>query len=102
MKGVGFSYRNAGISQRDIHAAVPILSTAISQLNNLKGKGYDGYASSINLPADRAMFSKVKKLAKKYRKAAVIVVIGIGGSNLGAMAVYDAVKGKYANFHEPK
>ncbi len=102
MKGVGFSFKHAGISAKEIHAAAPILSTAIFQLNSIKDKGYDGCATSINLPADKAMHLKVKKLAKKYKKAAVIVVVGIGGSNLGTMAVYDAVKGKYANFYEKK
>jgi glucose-6-phosphate isomerase len=102
MKGADFSFKNAGISTHNIHAAAPILSGVVSHLVKIKDKGYGDWSSSINLPSDNAMHSQVKKLSKKYSKATLIVVVGIGGSNLGTMAVYDAIKGKYASFYEDK
>lgn len=54
---------------------------------------YDEPESSINLPSDEGMLSAVKHLAKeKASNTNYIIVVGIGGSNLGAKAVFDALK----------
>ncbi len=102
MKEVVVSYSNAGISKEELLSAEGTLQKELGILNSIAGKGYDDAHSSINLPTDKAMIAQVKTLAKKYQKASLIIVVGIGGSNLGTMAAYDAVKGKYANFHEKK
>lgn len=102
MKGVDFSFKNAGILAHNIHAAAPAIKSVVSSLSKIKDRGYDNWFSSINLMSDKSMHSKIKTLAKKYQKATLIVVVGIGGSNLGTMAVLDAVKGKYAHFYDDK
>lgn len=51
--------------------------------------------SSLRLPFDKELFKKSKTLASKLagQKLAYVLNIGIGGSNLGAKAVYDATMG---------
>jgi len=47
---------------------------------------------SLFLPFDKTLLSKITSIAKTYDKPelAAIIVIGIGGSNLGTWAVFDA------------
>src|SRR5579883_3284265 len=56
---------------------------------------YDVPEASINLSIDRQLTALVKEAQKKHASPALkyIVVIGIGGSNLGTKAVYDAIYG---------
>ena len=51
--------------------------------------------ASLRLPFDEALLEKSEKLAKKLTgpKLEYILDIGIGGSNLGAKALYDATAG---------
>ncbi len=53
--------------------------------------------SSINLPFDEDILKLVLNTKRKYtnKKLKYIIDIGIGGSNLGTKAVYDAVFGYY-------
>jgi glucose-6-phosphate isomerase len=52
--------------------------------------------SSLNLPSDQTILKEVEFLIKKLKtnQLKFVVVVGIGGSNLGTMAIYDAVYGK--------
>lgn len=70
------------------------LSGYVAELQGVVNRGaYDELESSINLPGDEEMLSRVKSFAKeKASGAQYIVVVGIGGSNLGARAVFDALK----------
>ena len=60
-------------------------------------KTYEAPESSINLPSDTALIETVltMKKAKVTSKLKYIIDIGIGGSNLGTKAVYDALFGHY-------
>ncbi len=51
--------------------------------------------SFINLPFDRKLFQEVRRIAveKRNTRLKYIIVIGIGGSNLGVKAIYDALYG---------
>jgi len=68
--------------------------TALKKAISLK---YTSPYASINLCDDTKMLTSVSKLAKKYSDVAVVVVVGIGGSNLGTLAVYEALCGKLYN-----
>ncbi len=65
--------------------------------------GYDFAESSINLPSDAALLDQVETLAKKLTSPQLkyVIVVGIGGSNLGTKAIYDALFG-YFDILEPK
>lgn len=57
---------------------------------------YVSHEHSIRLPRDSKIFTDAQAAADKYKTDHLkyIVVIGIGGSNLGAKAVYDALRGQ--------
>lgn len=56
-------------------------------------KGYESPLSFIHLPEDNHYIENIQKLTatKKKLEPVLVVVIGIGGSNLGTQAVYDAI-----------
>jgi len=93
-----FNYKQtAKINDKKIQETSGRLSSYISKLKNIaKSSGYRELESSIQLPHDSGLRSEVKKLAKKINpgKLKLIVLIGIGGSNLGTMAVYEALQNK--------
>jgi len=66
-------------------------------------KGYDDDRASINLPDDKDMRSKVKQVIrdKSQLEPEYLIVVGIGGSNLGTVAVQEAVLGKFYNQLDP-
>ncbi|PIP73796.1 MAG: hypothetical protein COW88_00760, partial [Candidatus Lloydbacteria bacterium CG22_combo_CG10-13_8_21_14_all_47_15] len=57
--------------------------------------GYDTPESSLNLPFDALLLEEVEKMraTKVLVPLKYILLVGIGGSNLGAKAVYDALLG---------
>jgi len=57
--------------------------------------GYEAPEASLNLPKDTALLQEVRALAeqKVSPNLKYSVVVGIGGSNLGTKAVYDAMYG---------
>ncbi len=67
-------------------------------------KKYTYDESSINLPIDSSLLRMVKKTVLQVKKPGLkfVVVIGIGGSNLGAKAVYTSVKGSYDSYSAKK
>ncbi len=72
-------------------------------MNKAVNLQYEDDRASINLPDDKQALKKVKTLIdeKKKLKPRYLVVIGIGGSNLGTMAVQEAVLGKLYNQLNP-
>lgn len=64
---------------------------------------YAEYESSILLPSDRQLLQAVQKLTNKKVDSELRyhIVVGIGGSNLGTKAVYDALHG-FADVLEPQ
>jgi glucose-6-phosphate isomerase len=48
----------------------------------------------LDLPQDHAGLAKIQKLAKQFRRFKTLVVLGVGGSDLGARAVLQALPQK--------
>ena len=72
---------------------------AFDTLVNGTGAGND-FIGWVDLPVnyDKEEFARIQKAAKKIQSdSKALVVIGIGGSYLGARAVVEAVKGMYHN-----
>jgi glucose-6-phosphate isomerase len=93
LENLKFSYRNAlsFVSEREIEAMQEKVSKAHDTLMNKKGAGND-FLGWVNLPDnyDKEEFERIKKAAKKIRDdSKVLVVIGIGGSYLGARAAIE-------------
>ena len=99
-----FDFDNAGIYDEGLLQISSKLEPTINSLINVKKEtAYRSPFSSLNLPFDFSIYKEVEALAsaKKKLNPRALVVIGIGGSNLGAQAVYEAVYGKFGNADFP-
>ncbi len=86
------------IQQSQLDALQPALQKAQQDLINKTGKGND-FLGWVTLPneIDETFLADVEATAKRLReKAKVFVVIGIGGSYLGARAVIEALQNQFA------
>lgn len=87
-------YSESIVSPSDIEAIAPKAVMAMDTLMSKTGEGND-FLGWIDLPTnyDKEEFDRIKKSAEYIKKNAdVLIVIGIGGSYLGARAVIEAVK----------
>jgi len=59
----------------------------------VKSGGYEFSESAINLPGDKKLLGEIESLAEEKRtdELKYIFLIGIGGSNLGSKALYEAM-----------
>jgi glucose-6-phosphate isomerase len=92
------------VSKNTIEAMGKTLLPEIERINEARCKGYDTPYASINLPFDDELIKHVKAYVKKKEglNLSVIVLIGIGGSNLGTVALHEALHGPYFNELHPK
>ncbi|MBQ4110731.1 MAG: glucose-6-phosphate isomerase [Clostridia bacterium] len=98
-----FSYKTAEkFIDKDLFVSMAEASkNAMTAIENKSGKGND-FLGWVDLPVnyDRAEFEQVKKAAAKIKaNSEALVVIGIGGSYLGARAAIEFLNG---NFHNIK
>lgn len=87
-------YSESIVTKADIEAIAPKAVAAMDTLMSKTGEGND-FLGWIDLPTnyDKEEFDRIKKSAEFIKKNAdVLIVIGIGGSYLGARAVIEAVK----------
>ncbi len=100
-----FQYKNStGLTEEKIRETAPKLDEYKEHLKSVIETGnYEAAESSINLPTDNTLLRNVMVLVEKKKTDTLkyVVVVGIGGSNLGTKAVYDALHGYYDIF-EPK
>lgn len=104
MKPLVFRYQDALISKEEIAEAGGSLSVEIERMKEASSPGYEDDRSSINLPFDKELLKKVKSLIGEKRKLKpdYLVVVGIGGSCLGTIAVQEAVLGRFFNQLDPE
>lgn len=103
-KNITFLYDKAKdfISQEEIDNVSAQVSAAHKTINEKSGPGSD-FLGWVDLPVDydKEEFERIEKAASKIRKDSdVLVVIGIGGSYLGAKAAIDFVTGPFYNYTE--
>lgn len=55
------------------------------------GEGYGDWRATVNLPSDEDMLEEVREVEDRLVEPELVVVCGIGGSNLGTAAVCEAV-----------
>jgi glucose-6-phosphate isomerase len=103
MKNMEFAFENCLISSENIVETAKKLLPEIENCVQATSKGYDDDKACISLPDDKDMHRKVKELVqeKKRLNPEYLVVVGIGGSNLGTVAVQEAVLGKLHNQLNP-
>ena len=103
-KNITFLYDKAKdfISQEEIDNVSAQVSAAHKTINEKNGPGSD-FLGWVDLPVDydKEEFERIEKAAAKIRKDSdVLIVIGIGGSYLGAKAAIDFVTGPFYNYTE--
>lgn len=94
-----FDYSKSGVKEDELQKIQALTQAAHDQLVEKSGPGSD-FLGWLNLPSDydKGEFDRIKKAAARIRdKADVLVVIGIGGSYLGAKAVIDALNNYFYN-----
>lgn len=101
MKKISFDYSNAlsFVNKSEISNLSPFIKEAHEMLHKGTGAG-SSYLGWIDLPQayDRSEFARVKAAAEKIRSDSdALVVIGIGGSYLGARAAIDALSHSFYN-----
>ena len=87
------------VSKDELHAFSAEISQHIQSLKDKTGKGHD-FLGWVDLPTDLddAFLSSIQESAAKLAGfSKIIVVIGIGGSYLGARAVIDALNHQFAS-----
>lgn len=97
---IRFDYSKSGIDAGELGRMQALTMAAHTQLTERSGAGND-FLGWLNLPTDydKEEFARIKQAARRIQeKADVLVVIGIGGSYLGAKAVIDALNNYFYNW----
>jgi glucose-6-phosphate isomerase len=91
---MNFSFRStSGLTAAKIRSTGMRLSSYVDRLRTVADSGeYLANESSINLPFDKDLLDAVQRVCKDKvtNRLKYVIVVGIGGSNLGTKAVYDA------------
>lgn len=106
MKKLNFDYKKAMdfLDESEINSYSNAILDAHNKLHYKTGAGSD-YVGWVELPInyDKAEFERIKKAAAKIKQNSdVLIVIGIGGSYLGARAVIDALRHSFYNCVDKK
>ena len=92
-------YLDSFVNSDEIAGIKPQVETAAELLHSRKGLGND-FLGWLDLPVnyDKEEFTRIKAAAEKIKKNSdVLIVIGIGGSYLGARAVIELIKSPFYN-----
>ena len=99
MSNIKVTLENTGIDKKELTKFNRKVETIHKELHAISDNEKE-FVGWLNLPTnyDREEFAKIKKSAEKIRKdSEVFVVIGIGGSYLGARAVIEALTNTFYN-----
>ncbi len=92
-------YTHGFVRESELSDIWPQVEAAANQLHSGTGAGND-FIGWLDLPEnyDREEFSRIKKAAEKIKSDSdVLIVIGIGGSYLGARAAIEFINSPYYN-----
>jgi glucose-6-phosphate isomerase len=99
---IQFNYsQNLLFSDADLQKHQDEIAKAYQQLTNKSGKGND-FLGWLDLPeeTDEVLLTQIQNCANRIeRQSEIVVVIGIGGSYLGARAVIEALQHSYKGFN---
>ena len=99
---VTFDYSKVSgfVKDTEVESMKKIVAAAKEELVSRNGAGND-FLGWIDLPTDydKEEFARIKKAAEKIKSdSEVLLVIGIGGSYLGARAVIEALSNSFHNY----
>lgn len=101
---IKLNLENAKIDEKEIMKYKSQVENIHKDLHRRSGDKED-FVGWLELPTnyDKDEFRRIKKAAKKIRKESdVLLVIGIGGSYLGARAVIEALSSSFVNLQNEK
>ena len=96
---IRLNYQNAGLRSHELEFIRPQVEAAFRTLSEHTGQGHE-MLGWLDLPRtyDKEEFARIKAAAGRIQEQSqVLVVIGIGGSYLGARAGLEFVKGPFGN-----
>src|ERR1043166_3573831 len=102
MKSMHFDYAQSCLVSKDtLESQQEKLQDEIERISQARAYNYETDYASINLPYDEELIRTIAATVKATKKhqPTTLVVIGIGGSNLGTIAVLEALRGKFYNEH---
>ncbi len=99
MSGIKLDLKNTGINQKNIMEYKQQVENIHKELHKRANEEKD-FVGWLELPTNynKDEFKRIKKAAKKIKKESdILVVIGIGGSYLGARAVIESLTSTFNN-----
>ncbi|MGE0009304.1 MAG: hypothetical protein AB7F19_02070 [Candidatus Babeliales bacterium] len=104
MKQLSINIKGSRVKETDIERIARKLHPEIKRIQAARTTQYTTDYSSINLPSDQERYDAIHRVIneKKALKPTILVVIGIGGSNLGTLAVHQALQGVLYNQTSPE
>ncbi len=98
---LSYTYRNVSV-QAHIPARMNHYTMLLKEISEQKSGEYLLPEHSVRLSNDPAIFAEVKHMVEKCFTTSLryVIVVGIGGSNLGTQAVYDALHRERDGLHE--
>ena len=104
MRVLRISRDDALISESRILETAERIIPEIEKARDLISTGYNDNFSFINLPDDTEQLNVIKELVREklILDPQLLIVVGIGGSNLGTIAVQEAILGKLYNLSNPR
>ena len=101
MNKLSFDYKKAApfLSEHEVAGMKEYVAVAHKMLHEKTGAGND-FLGWVNLPTDydKEEFARIKKAAEKIRNDSdILIVIGIGGSYLGARAAIEMLSHSFYN-----
>ena len=98
-----FDYTKACVTSEQVKKIGLQLIPEIQQIKHVLPKKYETDYASLHVPYDTPMLNTVLQLIDEKKKLCIstLVVIGIGGSNLGTIAVHKALCGDFHNKKDP-
>lgn len=97
--GIRFNYEKGLIGEHEMEYIRQVISNSHNILHQYNGPGSE-YSGWLDLPAnyDKDEFERIKFKSEKIKKNSdVLIVVGIGGSYLGARAVIEALSHSFHN-----
>ncbi|HEV2600938.1 MAG TPA: hypothetical protein VGT41_01440 [Candidatus Babeliales bacterium] len=103
MDKIIITYENSGVTVDEIAAVGKRLQPEIERVNQACATGYESDYASINLPADAGALRAIHEVltAKKKLRPTLLLLIGMGGSSLGTIALLSTLKGSFFNETSP-
>ncbi len=89
------NFTHSNIPSSVVPSRITLYTEHLKEVLGEHDTNYKTHEHALRLPLDKHMLSDVTHMVQRYWNTQLryIIVVGIGGSNLGAKAVYDAIRG---------